>query len=120
LANGGTDVTPLSNVASGDALVAEVRTAAKYSQNGYKSAGASKFDSLTIQSVEYVNGKARARTYVCVDVAEVDVVDSNGTSIVPVDRVERYPLEIAFESVKPRSGHLLITSSETWTGTNFC
>jgi hypothetical protein len=123
LADGGSDPSVLADVASGDALGAEEETANMYAERGYKSVGTTSFDSLSIQSLDNSNAKRTVSmiVYVCVDVTDVDVLNSDGVSVVPPGRVSRYPLLVALTTTSDaQPNRLLISSSETWTGTNFC
>jgi len=121
LAHGGADVSKLANVASGDALAAETKTAGMYVERKYRSRGTSEFDTLQLQTMEdRRDGRTSVSAYLCSDVSAVDVVDQAGKSVVPPERVDRFPLQVTFENSKAHSTRLLISSSETWTGTNFC
>jgi hypothetical protein len=120
LAQGGGDVSTLADVASGDALEAETKTAEMYAGRGYRSLGITAFDSLRMQTIDDREGKATLSAYLCSDVSAVDVVNDAGVSVVPADRVDRFPLQVTFESTLSNSERLLISSSESWAGTNFC
>ena len=121
LAQGGGDTSKLADVASGEALVAETKTAEMYAERGYRSLGSTIFDSLKLQAIDGDgDGRTLVSTYLCSDVSAVDVLDLTGASIVPSDRVDRFPLQITFKNSEVNSTRLLISSSETWTGSNFC
>jgi hypothetical protein len=121
LANGGHEVTRLSDVAVGEALSAEVRTARDYSEKDYRSVGLTSYDSVQIQAItDDGTGNVRVSAYLCSDLSNVDVVDQKGRSIVPTDRVDRFPLQVAFENSVASSPGLKISSSVTWAGANFC
>lgn len=121
LAKSGLDPSRLSDVALGDALSAETRTARAYSEKKYRSVGSTTYDSAQIQSItDDGNGKVLVSAYLCSDVSDVDVVDEGGTSIVPADRVDRFPLQIIFENSNAVSDRLKISSSVIWAGSNFC
>ncbi|MDJ0323106.1 hypothetical protein QMG61_04930 [Cryobacterium sp. PH31-AA6] len=121
LANGGREVSPLSDVAVGDALSAEVGTAQNYAEKEYRSVGSTTFDSVQIQAItDDGSGNVLVSTYLCSDLSNVDVLEKGGTSIVPADRVDRFPLQVVFQNSQVASPGLKISSSVTWTGTNFC
>jgi hypothetical protein len=121
LSNGGGDTSGLAGVATEDAFAAEIKTARLYSERNYRSVGSSSFDSVQLQTVEDDgHGIAIVSTYLCSDVMSVDVVDSAGSSVVPEERVDRFPLQVTFQNANANSARLLISSSETWSGKNFC
>ena len=121
LGDGGSDSARLAAVTSDEALRAETKAASFYSDQGYRSVGSTSFDSLQLQFVEDDGqGSTILSAYLCSDVAGVDVVDSAGASVVPADRVDRFPLQVRFQNLRVASKALLITSSDSWTGKNFC
>ena len=114
------DTTRFSEVLTGEALESELESANMYIERGYRSIGISSFDSLTIQSINSDPGSSSVSTYLCSDVSEVDVVDGEGASIVPATRADRFPLVVEFRPSDLTASGLLISSSESWAGTNFC
>lgn len=76
-------------------LVNPARAASKenyttYHAEGITRVGDTRFDSFT--PVSYEDGVITIR--VCVDVSDVELVNEQGDSVVPADRVDRQPLEI--------------------------
>lgn len=121
LANGGKDTSGLVDVTGNEALGAETDSANLYSARGFRSVGSTSFDSVQLQSVDDDGrGSIVVSAYLCSDVTKVDVVDSAGASVVPADRVDRFPLQVTFQNKRAASKELLITSSESWTGKNYC
>ena len=81
--------------------------------------GSSSFDTVELQ--QYADDFASPASivlYLCLDVSQTRVVNANGVDVTP-QRPERVPLEVGFET-EDRSQALLLTSSESWTGDNFC
>jgi hypothetical protein len=98
---------------TGDALEGDTSSASRYLERGLHQVGESTFDSMRLEQIT----RATVRTYLCLDVSKVDVIDSTGKSVVPVGRVSRNPLEVTFVI---RSGALKISDSQSWSGSNFC
>ncbi|TFB64604.1 hypothetical protein E3N86_02940 [Cryobacterium sp. Hz7] len=121
LADGGKDTSQLVDVTAEEALRAETDSANLYTDNGYRSVGSTAFDSVQLQSIkDDGRGHTAVTAYLCSDVTRVDVVDSTGASVVPNDRVDRFPLTITFQNSSAASNDLTITSSESWSGKNYC
>ena len=121
LADGGRDTSGLADVTSEKALKAETDSASLYLDRGYRSVGSTSFDSMQLQSIEDDGrGRTVVSAYLCSDVTGVDVVDSAGASVVADDRLDRFPLQVTFQNSKVASKDLLISSSASWTGKNYC
>ncbi|GAA3872004.1 hypothetical protein GCM10022381_13830 [Leifsonia kafniensis] len=114
------DTTRFGDVLTGDALRSELETADMYTTRGYRSIGTSKFDSLRIQSIDLNSRVPGMSTYLCSDVSDVDVVNYKGESVVPTTRADRFPIVVEFLPSDPTSKRLLVSSSESWAGKNFC
>ena len=56
--------------------------------------------------------------YLCLDVSQTRVIDADGEDVTP-ERPDRVALEVGFAS-EERSTTLLLASSESWTGADFC
>lgn len=114
---GGEDPNRMKEFATGQALEAELESFTGLADLGLRGLGELRFDSMTIQELDSDGGTLTA--YLCLDVSNTDVVDSNGASRVPADRVDRLPLEVHFIHSDGRS-RLLVERSESWLGENFC
>jgi hypothetical protein len=118
---GGKGAEQLASVATGDALAAEIEAASEYGGHGYRSKGRSQFDSVKLQSVDVQDdGTFEMTAYLCADATGVDVIDSAGVSIVPANRADRFPLQVGFQSSNLVKGPLRVSTSESWSGQNFC
>lgn len=84
--------------------------------SNFRAGGTTKMDSFHFQSSPNLSGSLIA--YVCLDVADNPVMDSEGNDVTPIGRQSRIPLTISFSSMGNRE--LLIESSEVWSGVNFC
>jgi hypothetical protein len=114
---GGADPERMADSATGDALRAEITSLEGLSRAGLRGLGQLAFDSLSLQTAELAAGSVE--TYLCLDVSGTDVVNADGVTTVPPDRVLRLPLQVSFVQDKGRS-RLLVEKTESWSGTNFC
>ncbi|BDZ44402.1 hypothetical protein GCM10025866_03110 [Naasia aerilata] len=73
----------------GSALEEGLRAAEQYTEAGARADGATRVESVQIQRVDSTDRLNAVTAYVCVDVSEVDVVDSSGRSLVSPDRDPR-------------------------------
>ena len=111
--DGGANPERLKGLLSGDQYQSEVTSYQNYVSKGIHSSGQMTFDSLHIASSDSQNVSA----YLCLDSSQSRVIDSAGNDVTPSSREDRWPLLVTFES---KNGALVISGSETWTGTNFC
>lgn len=111
--NGGyIDPSPLEEAMTGDLLDSELKTTADFKSRSLRQVGTSTFDQLKLQQWS----QRGVTFYVCRDVTNVDIVDTNGTSIVPPERLDRLPLEVEMVS---EDGQLLAVRSDIWMD-DFC
>ena len=111
--DGGANPERLKGLLSSDQYQSEVTSFQNYVTKGIHSSGSMAFDSLHLASSDSQNVSA----YLCLDSSLSRVIDSVGNDVTPSTRQDRWPLLVTFES---NNGALVISGSETWTGTNFC
>jgi len=117
---GGADPSRIDAVAAGEASRDAKLGFEKFQQKKYHSQGESAFDTSSIQQVDdFGDGVARISSYVCLDVSDVKVLDSDGVNHTPSARENRLPLQITVEADSgPQS--LKLIRSESWSGKSFC
>jgi len=115
LAEGGSEPERLLDVASTDVLEKQMRGFTTAANTGLRTTGSTTVDSLTLQDSDLDAG--RVVVYACVDVSQVDVLDSSGKSVVSSERPVRTPFEATFEVSQ---GRLKMAGEGVWSGTNFC
>ena len=116
--HGWSDASPLGEVLTDPALRTELESAAELAALGYELRGLSRSDSMTLQRLQDLGSARVSMTlYVCDDLSGVDVVDSEGNSVVAPDRPDRQPLEVEMSDA---DGTLKISRREAWTGGDFC
>jgi len=77
------------------------------------------FDHLELQQYsDDLVGPATVAVYLCLDLTAARVNDSTGADVTP-DRPVHVPLEVTLETID-RDPELLLASSESWTGEDFC
>lgn len=115
---GWVNVDALTAYVRGRALVNELESAAAFRGKGWRQVGDSTHDSIQLQRwVDQGRGGVEIVFYVCLDVSAVDVVDSDGSSVVSESRPSRQPLEV---TVDDSEDQLKISEVEPWTGADFC
>ncbi|ASD21460.1 hypothetical protein B7495_04590 [Cryobacterium sp. LW097] len=108
------------SLSTGTAHDGDAQSMEKWRANGWHAIGITTFDSMRLQSVDIDAGSQQIRTYLCLDVTQGDVIDSEGSSVAKPDRPLRVPLEVEFEVASSASIDLKISRSEVWSGENFC
>lgn len=111
--DGGANPERLKGLVSENLYVESNSVFASYRENLIRVEGSTTFDSLHV--AEVLN--ASSSFYVCLDVGQTSLLDSDGNDKTPAGREPRLPLVISL-------GHIgktfIIESSEVWTGRNFC
>ena len=113
-AQGGSDTTKLAQVAEGNALDEITESMGELSDAGLRITGATRL--AFVEIAEW--GDNRISAYICEDVGLVDLVDSQGKSLVSPDRIAVTPFEV--ELVRVGDAPFLLSERKVWTGKNFC
>ncbi|MFJ3471403.1 hypothetical protein ACIPJ1_00550 [Microbacterium maritypicum] len=92
-----------------DALSAARENYSKFHAAGITRRGASTFDTFT--PVTY--SEAVVTAYVCLDIAEVELFNVDGTSAVPPDRPSRQALEVSFAPAKTDTEFAISSTTPT-------
>ena len=120
-ADGGKRPERLLEVATGDAYESELKGFRGVADSGWHSIGVSTLDSVTLQSYDSSSaGEAVITIYACNDVSGVDVVDSEGRSVVSTDRPERSGFQLTFDYEPDAPSELILSEKIFWTGEDFC
>ena len=107
-------------VASGNALAAASESVEQFRSSSYRQTGTSFFDTTSIaQSSESRTGQVFLQIYACIDISGTDVIDGEGTSVVSLNRLSRYPVLISLETAAS-SQRLVVIEEEVWDGQSFC
>ena len=84
--------------------------------------GWSVVESVALQSFEsnasFQEGVVVA--YVCIDMSQVSISYPDGTSFIPPERPDRYPLEVVFDLAPKEPGVLLVSAISDWEGAGVC
>ncbi|HEU0257623.1 MAG TPA: hypothetical protein VFQ96_07270 [Microbacteriaceae bacterium] len=113
--DGGAGLERLRDVTTGEQLVSSTDSLTYYTEKNVRATGTTVFDSVSLQKWDARNSSASI--YVCEDVSDIDMTDSNGKSIVSADREDRLPFIADFETA---SGKLSLSHKDLWLGDNFC
>jgi hypothetical protein len=111
--DGAADIGVLGTVATRKQLDLDREELSKAAEMGYRSQGSTTFENMTLQS-RSDNDEAAVVVYLCEDVTSVDVVDSNGISVVSPERPNRVRYEVTFDKLFTNS-KLLVAFREPWT-----
>ncbi|CAN5495168.1 hypothetical protein BH10ACT4_BH10ACT4_11100 [soil metagenome] len=117
------DPSELSQVSSGTAL-----SKAKSSVSDYREAGKHQVGTASIDRVSWVDPNSgissyadsfNSQAYLCLDLSKVDVLGSDGKSVVPAGSERRFPIIATFKWDSSSRG-LVVDEDESWSGANFC
>ncbi|TFC95128.1 MULTISPECIES: hypothetical protein [Cryobacterium] len=108
------------SLSAGDAHEQDLSISSSFDEKGWTQIGSTSFDSMAVQAIKINDENMwEIRAYVCLDVSASDIVDSNGVSVSKANRPLRVPLEVAFIRGQD-NGHLQVSESRVWSGSNFC
>jgi hypothetical protein len=120
LADGGKDPERIYSVATESVGDQEQEGFEIFASKGYRSVGATTFDSGQIESVDAFASVDVVRIYICADSSSVDVVDSNGASVISPGRQARVPFSLGFDRSESTASGLILSSKELWQGGGVC
>ena len=115
LQSGGNDTALLLTAANGDALESAQSDVSEFAANGLKTTGDTMINAITLQSLDATS----VIVYVCEDVTGVDLLDSNGVSLVSPDRMTLTSFEVALEQSGVAS-ELKVQERAVWEGESVC
>ena len=95
LSEGGANPQRLLEVAGEDVYAVELEGIRDLQAKGWHSVGASTIEDVTLQFYDATatTGDPVVVVYACLNVSDVDVLDSDGNSVVSADRPDRLPFE---------------------------
>lgn len=117
--------SPQSGVAPLEALVGErqarslAASAQRLEERGLRGEGTTRFDGLRLESFRN-DDRAEVMVFLCLDVSDTRVLDSDGVDVTPTDRAERSPVHVVLRAADVGSSDLVVEEIETWTGDDFC
>ena len=117
--DGGRGIERLRDVATEEQFEFEVPDYEDVRKRGLHSVGVTTIDTLSLQNYAPAspNGVEIVTLYACVDVSDIDVLDSHNNSILDAGRQVRLPFEPTFDYV---DGRLLLSGGNPWSGKDFC
>lgn len=97
----------------------EVEGLAAFQGANAHTVGSTSFNVFSMQSAEYANAEhTSVSLYVCEDVTNVEVVDSNGMSLVSPTRMPLTAFDVHFQL--NAQSVLVLAGREVWKGDSFC
>jgi hypothetical protein len=120
--DGGENPDRLLTVATPAVLKFEMPGFEEEKSKDRRTTGASTIDQIVLESYfpNSASGVEIVTVYACVDVSNVDVLDSDGHSVVPHDRPDALTFESTFDLRSPSSDTLILSSERLWTGASIC
>lgn len=112
-AESGSNPDRLSPLVTDELLADEIAGLASYRENGWTGAGTINA-SLSLQQADLARGNVSA--YVCLDYSQYDVLDTNGTSVVPASRPDKAEIVANFVW----DGRLRMSGQRAWDGGGVC
>ena len=109
----------LQDVAVDPALQTAVDDVAEYREQGRRQIGSVLAEKISFLGPDIRAGDEITQVYACLNVSQVDVVDSAGQSTVVPGRPERYPVVATFQWFADE-GLFKVSDEEVWEGDNFC
>jgi hypothetical protein len=122
LMDSGADPDRIEEVSTSTWANAQMKGFRSATERKWRSTGGTTFDSVSLQRYDSrsTDGIGIIRVYLCLDVSTVDVLDSNGNSVVSDSRPDRSALEVWFDQGQSDKHRLLVAGEEPWTGTSQC
>ena len=112
--DGGANPERLKGLVSDSLYTDEVSGFQQIAQEQSIAVGSSSFDTIHLQGID----SKSLTTYLCIDHSQIHLQNLSGQDVTSPNRVDRYPLVVTFAS--DGNGSLIIESSESWSGQNFC
>ncbi|WP_087130606.1 hypothetical protein [Microbacterium esteraromaticum] len=106
-----TTFSPVFAWLTGDAEASERKTLSELSAQGLTITGSTSHVAFTPADYTAATGSVVAR--LCIDVSDVDLVGSDGASVVPIDRPELQPVEVMFAPAPTTTGLAIASSDES-------
>ena len=118
-ADGGANPERLQEVAAGALVDQEVAGFEEFAAEGFRSTGRTVILNPVLQQWEAnpVEGQESIWMYLCSDVSAVDVINSDGVSVVSPDRPSRVSLQVGLAL---EANRLLVSSKDVWTSDDIC
>ena len=118
-ADGGAGPERLELVASRDALKAGLAGMEVFRESGYHSVGSTSVASFSLQQFDPypADSEGVVSAYLCLDLSDLDVVDSSGISVVSANRPAQQAFEVTFDF---QDDALILGSREPWDGEGVC
>lgn len=112
--DGGANPERLKGLVSNSLYIDEEKGFQQIAQEESFAVGKSTFDNVHIQGLD----SNSITSYLCIDHSQIHLENLSGQNVTNPNRVDRYPLVVTFAS--DGKGELIIESSESWSGQNFC
>ena len=121
-ADGGANPERLKKVATASVYEYELTGFQSYQSESKRTVGTTLVDTVSLQSADLSGYSVTGAVaiYACEDYSQVDVLDSDGNSVVAAERKTRWPITVSFDLTGTPSAPLIVAAVEDWTGTDYC
>jgi len=119
-ADGGEHPERIEDVAVRDLLASSLEGFETLRKNGWRTTGQSRVARSILQFADLAvsAGPDVVAAYICVDVSDVDVLDSDGRSVVSAERPDLQVFEVSFDAND--SGHVIPATRSAWNEVGVC
>ncbi|PRY69330.1 hypothetical protein B0I08_1022 [Glaciihabitans tibetensis] len=119
LADSGAGAERLDAFAEPDVVETELQGFQRFNSGGLRLMGQTTIENFALQSRSLAN-EVVVTAYACANVADVDVVDATGSSVVTDTRPDLTPFELTFSVSKDSPTGLAVASKFVWQGGGVC
>jgi hypothetical protein len=117
--DGGADIERIESIVTSDMFIQDSRASALYSTGKLHAAGFTAVESFRFQSLNNTSTESVLAAYVCLRFDALRILDDQGADVTPASRSNSLPLVVRMISIEP-TPFFLMSSSEVWSGSNFC
>lgn len=119
-AEGGTESEQIKSLVTPDFYVTSSEGFDVLADAHLHTAGQTEVKNVTLQGYKDDGSRAVVTLYVCVDVQEVAVLDSEGTDVTPAGRNDQLSLVADLVSDGENSKNLVLARNDPWSGDSIC
>jgi hypothetical protein len=120
LADGGDDPGRMNQYATGDALSGALDSATQFRTEGLSAVGSVAFTLTSVQDYSPTGLDDAVVAYACLDVSGVDVVNSDGVSVISANRPDHQPFVLRFSRKSEAEKTLMVSKRDAWDGSEVC
>ena len=117
--DGGASPERLKTLVSQDLYEQEVISLKFYEDGKFHAVGSSGFDSWAVQAIEVGEELTNVEVYVCLRFSDLRILDLAGNDVTSNSRNPDFPMVVKLNA-SATINRFIVSSTNVWTGTNFC